>query len=85
MRLAALLLLGACATPQPVVVLPGDLPAACATEARLPRPPRPPRTLQQTTTYANAAATTANHAIAERDDCAEAYARLRKWALGGGK
>lgn len=82
MRLAlalAWLLLACAPKPQPLV-LPGDLPPVCAAEARLPRPPAPPRTFSQTTDYARAAAMTALWAIHERDQCAENYARLYRWA-----
>ena len=75
-------LLAACAPPPAqLIVLPGDLPPACATEARLLRPPSPPRNMTQTTDYARAAATAAVRALRERDECAEAYGRLYQWAL----
>lgn len=75
-RMLSLLLLSAC-TPSPEPVL-GYVPERCEARAKAPFPPRTDhRSIDNVVAFARNAAHAANAAIAERDECARDYAKLR--------
>jgi len=75
-RWLLLLLLAACQHPPQLLPETLDLPPYCSTRVQLAPPPHD-RTIPSVMAFARMAAKTANAAMAERDQCAIAYAQMR--------
>jgi len=73
LALVGALMLAGCARPDPPL-------GPCPTNARLPHPPPPTRrSIPIIIAWANTAVSVANVAIAERDQCAASYSKLKEW------